>query len=196
MITTNSVAAWQRIGPMWTISLFLLTNIAFADEISFGPLDIPTTFYISKSSNRNRVDFALALDKGCIPRGSHPVFSYWRNLEEGPNKLSPLKDFEHKAYGIIEQKVVTQSKKNADQKKSVVQLKLRAISDRAITFEITQTKKGCTVEPSTLIEGKPARLDHVFAHVSGLLNASVDYIELHGIAANGKASVVERIKSP
>jgi len=35
----------------------------------FGPHDVATVFYVSKSENRNRVDYGLHLDADCHAQG-------------------------------------------------------------------------------------------------------------------------------
>ena len=57
---------------------------AQASEITFGSHDIQTAFFISKSDDKNRVDYAMRLDKNCAPYGEEAVFAYWREFEGAP----------------------------------------------------------------------------------------------------------------
>jgi len=96
-------------GPLWLAGLALLLSSAraVADEPEFGPQDIPTVFFISKSDDHNRVDYGMRLDASCSPQANDPVFPYWREFENAPPvRTHGLKWVEFLAYGISDQKVV------------------------------------------------------------------------------------------
>lgn len=47
-------------------------------------------FSISKSENKNQVQYAIRVDDRCEPATTAPVFAYWRMLEKGPTVTEPL----------------------------------------------------------------------------------------------------------
>ena len=73
----------------------------------FGPNDVATVFFFSKSDDRNRVDYGLRLDATCMPVGEEPLFPYWREFESEPPglKTHSLKFFEYAGYGVSEQRI-------------------------------------------------------------------------------------------
>src|SRR5262249_18345336 len=80
---------------------------ALASEPSFGPHDIETLFFISKSDDRNRVDYAMRLDVNCAPAGQDPVFPYWREFEGSPPvRTKPMGAFSKLGYGISAQRTL------------------------------------------------------------------------------------------
>lgn len=56
------------------VALTTLTSRAPASELRFGANDLQTLFFISKSDDRNRVDYGMRLDSRCAPYGEEPVF--------------------------------------------------------------------------------------------------------------------------
>src|SRR5215472_14108600 len=68
-----------------------------------------TLFTISKSENKNQVQYAVNLDGHCSPASTAPVHAYWRMLEDGPTRTAPMLARELPAYGISNQKVIETS---------------------------------------------------------------------------------------
>jgi hypothetical protein len=150
-----------RLSP--ALGLVLLALLApsgpsRAQEMEFGPTDVPTVFFISKSDDGSRVDYGLRLDEVCAPVGDEPVFPYWRELDEKPVKTHDLKWIEHFAYGISDQRV---ERKGAGFQ---VTMRLKRI-DRDLVIDVSRAGGRCRTTVRTRIGNLPAaELSH--AHVT------------------------------
>ena len=154
----------------------------------FGPYDIQTVFYIAKSNDKDRVDYGMRLDRYCAPISDDAIFPYWRELQHAPPVRShKISWIQYAAYGFSEQRTLAKSKHGG---RYLVQLKQ---VDRPILVVTQQDKDGhCASESYTKIQGvKSAKLDHIFAKVSGLM--SVDYIDVHGTDTKTGKALVERM---
>ena len=69
----------------------------------------------------------MKLDSNCQPRGSEPVFPYWRMLANSPVSLEGLSTGEPRAYGIGRQRIHDRSRDG-----TWVHVELRALSSRAV----------------------------------------------------------------
>ncbi len=169
--------------------LAVATPPASADDApTFGPHDVRTIFYIAKSENRNRVDFAIRLDERCRPRGDAPVFPYWRMLANTPVTLQGLSFGEPRAYGIASQRVQPPSAEG-----TWVQIELRALPSRPIEILALENSLGrCDAGARMQIRGVEAHLDHVFVQLHGLISRP-EWIEILGRAVSNERSVHERI---
>ena len=79
----------------------VLPGSASAGDTDFGPNDLQTVFYISKSDDKNRVDYGMRLDSHCAPFGQDPVFPYWREFEPPPPvRTKPMGAFSKLGYGV------------------------------------------------------------------------------------------------
>lgn len=167
----------------------LSSNLTFpgevrAEEVHFSAYDLRSLFFVSKSSNANRVRYALRLDRSCQPLGDEPVEAYWQNLEVGPKDLEPLSTLDHLAYGIAEQHV----RREGDQ--AVVQLVLRAVKSRPVRVRIEKVAGACRAEVTVLIGDKVATLEQV--HVTLESPVSVRHLDILGRTQDG-AQVEERL---
>jgi hypothetical protein len=154
----------------------------------FGPYDVQTVFYISKSNDKDRVDYGLRLDASCAPVGDKAMFPYWRELEHAPPVRShELKFFQYAGYGFSKRRVLD---KTAEGGRYLVQIKH---VDRDILIVTKMGKEGyCTATPFTKVQGvKGARLDHIFLKVAGIM--SVDYLDIHGADPKTGKALVERM---
>ena len=144
-------------------------------ETVFGPNDVPTVFFISKSDDRNRVDYGLRLNDDCLPVGDQPLFPYWRELENAPpERTHPLKFIEHFAYGVAQQRLLRRTPAGAE-----IEVKLKPL-DRAITITAERGADGrCRAVARTIIGGV-ANIELVSAYVQLLRPMSVEYVEIHG----------------
>ncbi len=116
-------------------------------------------FSISKSENRNQVQFAERLDASCAPVGDAPVFAYWRMLEQGPAATEPLLDREQPAYGIASQ--VAEARRDGY---AAVRVTLRAFPRMPILVESRRAADGtCSATARTPIDGVDAKLFNVHA---------------------------------
>jgi hypothetical protein len=130
-------------------------------------------FSISKSENKNQVQFAIHVDDNCQPLTPAPVFAYWRMREKGPAVTEPLLAHELDAYGIASQATT----RAADG--GVVQLALRAVRGRPITVEVSRTPSGeCRALSTVAILGTPAHLFDVYAKLKWPFG--VEYLLLEG----------------
>ena len=119
--------------------------------------DVPL-FTISKSQNKNQVQFAVHLDGQCAPLGEEPVFAYWRMLEKSPVAIESLLPIEQPAYGIKVQGVTSRGAADGN-----VELRLRALPDRRIVVRSYRARDGCGARAEIAIEGAPANLYNVHA---------------------------------
>jgi hypothetical protein len=116
-------------------------------------------FSISKTENRNYVQFAERLDDSCAPAGSAPVYAFWRMMERGPGAVEPLLPMEQGAYGIASQTVLAR-----DPGHSLVRVTLRALPSSPLFVEARRAPSGaCEAWARTSIGGVAARLSNVHA---------------------------------
>jgi hypothetical protein len=139
--------------------------------LRFGPHDVASVFFISKSENKNQVHYGLHLDSQCAPDGAQPVYAYWQMREGATPHVEGLLAREESAYGIASQ-VVTGT---------TIRLVLRALPDRPILVHVARTDAGCVATPTTMIARSVATLDHVFVQIAWPFGVS--YLELFGKGA-------------
>ncbi len=121
--------------------------------------EIASTFFISKSQNRNQVHYAVKVDEACRPVTAAPVRPYWLMLEKGPQVTEPLLDREQPAYGIAQQWVDG----------SAVRSVLRALPERPVVVHTWQGPDGaCAFAAFTTIAGASARLFNIHVAYSCL----------------------------
>ena len=158
----------------------ITASSALAGDPDFGPQDVPTVFFFSKSDDRNRVDYGLRLDAACLPVGEEPLFPYWREFESEPPglKTHSLKFFEYAAYGISEQRI-KKTEGRAD-----ITVKLKAFP-REIVITTEKGPDGkCAVTPRSVIAATP-NVELVSAFIKLKSGWSVEYVEVKG-RVNGK----------
>ena len=163
---------WKR----WILAVsatFLATRPARAAEI-------PETFLISKSENKNQIHYAVRVDDACRPAGANPVQPYWRMLEQNAINVERILPREERIYGIAEQRVDG----------SAVRIRLRALPSRPITITTSRSLTGkCVASTTVPINGKPARLFDIHIAMNLL---GVDHLLVTGWADDGTV-VRERI---
>ena len=165
----------------------LIAVTARADTMVFGPNDVPTLFYISKSNNRDRVDYGIRLDASCRPLGADAVFPYWRDLEQGPANVHALGTMARLAYGVAKQR----PERRADG--SVEHLLTLKQVERPILVTISKADGHCKALARTKIAGvERAELVSIYVKLAGPL--SVDYVEVKGKDPSTGAALLERIK--
>ena len=142
--------------------------------------EIPNVLVITKSSNRNQVNYLVEVDGECVPAGSTPVRPYWRMLERGPMATEPLSKSEQRVLGVESQTVDGHR----------IQLALRAMPTRLITIETQRDANGrCSSSAEMTIAGTPARVAGVFVQQKLF---GIDYILLTGWRGDG-AAIRERL---
>jgi len=164
-----------------------LSGDARADTTQFGGHDVETVFFISKSDDRNRVDYGIRLNEHCAPTGDDAVFPYWREFENSPPvRVHSLNVFEYVPYGFSEQRLVHRTLTGGDQLVRLKQL------DRPI---LVTTKKEADGHCSAVARARVASVEgavltSVYAKLAGPM--SVDYIDIHGKNPQTGAELVER----
>lgn len=161
---------------------------------SFGKFDVPTVFYISKSDDHNRVDFAIRLDDHCVPTSNDAVFFYWREFEKAPPVIihdPGILDFV--GYGISQQRTIFKAANVG-----VHALRLRQLPTLIIQIITTQRPDGrCTAQARSVISGKDSELSFAFVQLSSggfSLTPSVSYVDVHGKDLETGQEVVERLR--
>jgi glycosyltransferase 2 family protein len=116
-------------------------------------------FSISKTENRNYVQFAERLDASCAPSGSAPIYAYWRMLERGPSVVEAVLPHEEPAYGVASQTVLERG-----EGRGLVRVVLRALPATPLLVESRRDARGaCEASARTSIAGVDARLFNVHA---------------------------------
>lgn len=162
---------------------------ARAREPRFGANDLETLFFISKSDDRNRVDYGMRLDDHCAPVGDEPVFPYWREFEPPPPvRTKPMGAFSKLGYGISTQRVLRRAETGGEHA-----LKLKQV-DRVIYITTTKNANGhCSALVRTKIAGvEYAELTSVYIKLSGPL--SVSYIDIKGKDLTTGRHIEERLR--
>jgi hypothetical protein len=191
MIRTQIAASSVRRGLLTSLVALLLTASAsaLAHEPSFGENDLETLFFISKSDDRNRVDYGMRLDSRCSPIGKEPVFPYWREFEPPPPvRTKPMGAFSKLGYGISKQEVLRRNETGAEHA-----IQLRQV-DRVIYITTTRGADGrCSALVRTKIGGVDyAALRSIFVKLSGPL--SVSYIDIKGKDLKTGQPIEERLR--
>ncbi|HEY1694448.1 MAG TPA: DUF4833 domain-containing protein [Polyangiaceae bacterium] len=145
-------------------------------------------FSISKSENKNQVQYAVDVDEHCVPAGGTPVRAYWRMLELGPARTEALLEREVPAYGMASQSVEERRAEGGR-----VRLVLRALASRPIDVETGRAPNGaCQAWATMPLAGSPAHLFSVFAKIGW--PASVESLLLRGWSLDGTHVVSETIR--
>jgi len=150
-------------------------------------VDIPL-FSISKSENKNQVQYAVHVDEHCAPVSDAPVSAYWNMRELGPTRTEPLLARELPAYGAASQAIL---ERDADGGK--IRIVLRAMPSRPIVVAVSRaTGNTCQASAMVTIAGGPARLFDVYAKL--LMPFGVEYLLVRGWSLDGARVVTERLK--
>lgn len=145
-------------------------------------------FTVSKSQNRNVVQYAVHVDGQCAPAPDAPVFAFWRMNEKGPDVTEPLLAREQRAYGVASQVVTEQRPVGGS-----VRLVLNAVPKRPIVVQTIRASDGaCRAYSTVSIEGTPAYLYNVFIRLKWLFG--VDYLLLSGWSIDGSHVITEKVR--
>jgi hypothetical protein len=142
--------------------------------------ELASALVIAKSSNRNQVHYAVAVDDSCAPIGAAPVHPYWRMLERGPSVTEALQASEERVLGIEGQQVSD----------GTVRFSVRGLPGRTFYLHTSGTNGRCSSSVETTIAGHLARVDDVF--VQQKLFGMIDYVRIEGTTADG-ARIQERL---
>ena len=173
---------------LWAAAAGLVAPAAKAAYPAFGANDIPTVFFISKSDDRNRVDYWMRLDANCQPVNDDAVTPYWREFEKAPPVVThSISMVANMAYGIASQRVASRSPASAD-----YALRLKAVG-RPIGITTRRESNGkCVAVARTTIAGVTAELLSIHVKLAGPL--SVEYIDIKGRDFRTGKPIVERMK--
>jgi hypothetical protein len=165
---------------------------AAATEPPFGPFDVQTVFFVSKSDDHNRVDYGIHLDAHCVPTQDEAVYIYWREFEKAPPvRVHGPGMLDFIGYGISEQKLLLRTPTVG-----VQYVKLRQLPQMPVQIITTQGADGrCTTQARSTIGGKDREL--LFAYVklrSTFPTPSVEYVDVHGKDLETGQEVVERLR--
>lgn len=173
-----------------TIALGALSATASAaGGVQFGPADVQTVFFISKSDDHNRVDYGMRLTSGCAPPDNAAVFPYWRELENSPPvRTKPLGTFAHLGYGISEQRLV-----RAGHPDAAYLVRLKQFRARPVWITTSTGEDGrCRARARVAIGKLPfAELSSIFVKLAGPL--SVEYIVIKGRDPSTGKAIEEKI---
>lgn len=193
MLAVESRQQWgshaRRLLLLLALLWLLPSRFAAAGEVTFGPFDIQTVFFIDKSDDHNRVEYGLRLDASCVPVGKTPVFLYWREFEPPPPvrvKKSGMLD--QVGYGIAEQRLIKQSAEG-----TVLYMELKQVR-RPILVTIQKDANGrCTALPRMTIAGVPD-VEFLSAHITLAGFLRVAHIDLLGRDSATAAAITERLR--
>jgi hypothetical protein len=175
-----------RAGLALIALLLASTADARAEQVVQTAFDV-SLFTISKSENRNQVQYVVRVDDHCVPLGAAPVWAYWRMIEQGPTRTAPLLGREQPAYGAAGQWVIERNPEGGK-----VRLVLRAMPARPIEIETSRSAAGTCFAVSTMtIAGAPAHLFGVYAKLKWPVGVS--YLLIQGWSLDGTHVVTERV---
>jgi Domain of unknown function (DUF4833) len=158
----------------------LMVGLSATASAAAPAAEIPDALVITKSSNKNQVNYAVQVNAACVPAGRSPVRPYWRMLERSSNATEPLVESELRAFGVERQNIGAGS----------VNVVLRGMPARAITIRTWRAPDGtCTSSANMTIAGVPARVTNVYVRQKLF---GVDYVQLTGSTSGGEV-VSERI---
>src|SRR5580765_3183518 len=150
----------RRVLGLVLLGLLFVARDAAAQDPVFGPYDVPTTFFINKSDDHNRVDYGIRLDARCAPVKDDAVFPYWRHFEppnDGTQTHMPS-TMEYVPYGISEQRSIRKTLTGG-----MHVMKLRQF-DKSIIGIITKKEANgkCTAQVRAIIKGKESELLSIY----------------------------------
>lgn len=154
---------------------------------TFGPHDVESAFYVSKSENHNQVHYAVRLDAACHPDGARPVFGYWRRIRQGVRVDGPLDGLGTRYYGASDVQQVARTPEGG-----TVRMHVKALARLPIVITIVKREGRCVARATTTIAKGDALLHH--AHLQlGRFGLTVRYIDLFGTRLSDGSAVKERI---
>ena len=154
-------------------ALMLPASPALA-RVTFGDHDVRTIFYISKSDDRNRVDYGIRLTEQCLPDGDEPVYAYWHRFEPRQARFGALRGLDRRAYGIRTQSVSSQASNG-----SWIEMRIRGFSRERILILVQRGSDGtCHARAQVQIDARDAFLDHIFIQLAGPMR--IEHVVLEG----------------
>lgn len=170
----------------------ILPGSASAGDTDFGANDLPTVFYISKSDDKNRVDYGIRLDGRCAPAKDDAVWPYWREFENAPPvRIHALGTFEYVPYGISEQRSIRKTVNGG-----IHLMKLRQFDKTPIGIVTKKEADGkCSSQARAIINGKESELLYIYVKLGkGGITPTVEYVDVHGKDLDTGAEIQERMR--
>jgi hypothetical protein len=174
-----------RAAAACAVLALVVSSPARSEPLRFGPHDFTALFSISKSENKNHVEYGIHLDDKCAPIGDAPVFAFWRMNEKGPGVIEPLLAREERAYGIGRQRVLARGSDGGK-----VEVVLRALPLRPILVDTNAGAVACNAWSTLPIAGERAYLYNVYVKLTVF---EVDYLLLSGWATDRVRVLHEKI---
>ena len=175
------------------IRMLIATTVLALQQPQMGTHDVPTVFWISKSDDKNRVDYGIRLDARCAPVKDDAVFQYWRHFEppDDGTQTHLLGTMEYIPYGISEQRTIRKT-----QTGGIHILKLRQFDKSPVGIVTKKSADGrCTSQARAVINSKETELTYIYVKLAkGGLMPSVEYVDVHGKDLETGAEVIERVK--
>lgn len=157
-----------------------------AAALRMGRTDVPTVFYVSKSDDRNRVDYGVRLDERCRPASREPIFAYWRRFEPGQPRFGDLNFLDEQAYGITRQRIGP-----GNDGGTWIELATRAAPGRRLlVLAVPNPDGGCRARVRMDIQRRSVWLHHAHVQLAGPF--SVDHITFFGTDAETGRAVQHR----
>lgn len=180
-----SVKTSAKVGYVSAAIALAVVVAAPAAALRVDATDVPTVFYVTKSDDRNRVDYGIRLDDRCRPDRDQPIFVYWRRFEPGQSRFGDLSFLDRQAYGITDQRI-----SSSNDGGTWVELRTRAANGRRLLVLATPSDDGCHARVRMDLGGRPVWLHH--AHVQLYGPMMVDYITFYGTDVETGARVRHR----
>jgi hypothetical protein len=149
------------------------------------PRDPQSVFLIAKSENKNQVHYGVRLDEACNVVGTHPLYGYWRMLEN-KGEIEPILSREVRAYGL---EPVQRIEKSGDA--TTIYARMNAVPARLLRVTVKREAGRCEAEATMSIAGTDAHLRFIYIRLNW--HFGVDYILLHGSSVSDGRLVEEKI---
>jgi hypothetical protein len=153
--------------------------------VSGEPSDPKSVFLVAKSENKNQVHYGVRLDDACNVTDAHPLYGYWRMLEN-KGEIEPILSREVRAYGIDPAQRI---EKSGDA--TTIYARMNAIPDRVLRVTVTRAAGRCEARATMSIAGAEAHLRLVYIRLSWPFG--VDYILLRGSRMTDGRTIEEKI---
>ncbi len=170
-------------NSMWPVITLagMVALPALSAEQALGPRGTDSTFYISRSENRNQVHYGVRVGEDCRPVGTSPAYVYWRMLEKGPSETEPLLGVEGPVYGLEDAQEVVSGPEGWR-----VRVKLRSFPDRQIEIAVSQENGVCTTRAWTKVGSSVSQLNYIYVKTHWPFG--IDYVRISGVGADGQVT--------
>jgi Domain of unknown function (DUF4833) len=186
LVARNSFAACRRVVYLIVAAILTSVHSGLADPtVSTEPRDPNSIFLVAKSENKNQVHYGVRLDEACNVVDTHPLYGYWRMLEN-KGEIEPILSREVRAYGIDPAQRI---EKTGDA--TTIYARMNAIPDRVLRVTVTRAAGRCEARANMPIAGADAHLRLIYIRLAWPFG--VDYILLRGSRTTDGRAVDEKI---